>query len=268
MPVHSIVSVEDFNIDNVIINEYSKGKKDGFGSMVIKYKYAEGAEGNLTLCTPKMRLAFNGANNNEKYAEGGLLKWSFNPIIDPTRKNHDKLRECIVQIETKARDAAFDIRKEWMSKLRKKETFLETVSSVIKKSKSEEYNDTLRVSIMWNHDPTGETDGSPAFAKCYNTKGTHMKWGTFDPKGRDVKLSVQVPSVWCISGTGLAGITLKLNQAVMFKKADNGGCVITVDEDEQESDEEEEVQDDAQDDAQDDVQDNGVYGDDADDDYM
>jgi hypothetical protein len=231
----SIFTAKTFEPSSI---KFAPVEKNKSGGRFVPLAGPNGEKKRLTLQLPSMRLPF------------GVSCYRENPAAEPSsyaadvsfqgmdeNENLAVLYNKIAELEKHLLDYAVENSESWFGKKRSREVLDDTMRKLVKVDQTGKYAPTLKTKIPVR-------DGNPnvqVFDAAHASAGIENV-----PKGATVKLIVEIPMVWMISGASW-GITLNVKQILVVSKpvglqgfafvADDGDEVVdTAKEDDFETD--------------------------------
>lgn len=219
--------------------------KEGSAMKNVRVKYQHDPESEpdrFIVQSAKMRSPF-GITNNQKWIKGDdKVKWDIQLSFQGEERNKkiQRFREAVEAIDERILKEGTDNAEEWIGDDEPDEKSMKKAyKSALKRFKpkkdrpDDKYADNFKISISWDH----EKDQPRSNIEFYDENGAEVSWETVTP-GCEVVALFEINGIWCSTGLGTFGPSVKLVQLQVFKPKRVKGFQIKYEADNDDSDEE------------------------------
>jgi len=213
---------KEVNVDNIVFIDVPSKEGSAMKNVRVKYQHDTDAEPDrFIIQSARMRSPF-GITNNQKWIKGDdKVKWDIQLSFQGEERNKkiQRFRETIEAIDERILKEGTKNSDEWIGDDEPDERSMrKAYKSSLKKFKpkkdrpSDKYADNFKISISWDH----EKDQPRSNIEFYDETGAEISWDSVTP-GCDVVALFEINGVWCSTGLGTFGPSVKLVQLQVFK---------------------------------------------------
>lgn len=240
---------KEIESDKIIFIDVPSKEGSAMKNIRIKYNHdSESEPDRFIIQSARMKAPF-GITNNQKFIKGDdRLKWDLQLSFQGEERNKkiQRFREALDLIDNRIIKEGTENSEEWIGDDEPDEKSMKKAyKSSLKRFKpkkdrpDDKYSDTFKISISWDY----ENDKPRNNIEFYDENGTEITWEQVTP-GCEVVALFEINGVWCSTGLGTFGPSVKLVQLQVFKPKRVKGFQIKYEAENEESDDEEESIDD------------------------
>lgn len=213
---------KEIDTEKIVFIDVPSKEGSAMKNVRIKYMHDEESEPDRFIVqTAKMKAPF-GITNNQKFIKGDdRLKWDLQLSFQGEDRNKkiQRFKEAIEMIDNRIIEEGTKNSEEWIGDDEPDEKSMKKAyKSSLKRFKpkkdrpDDKYSDTFKISISWDY----EKDRPRSNIEFYDENGNELDWEQVTP-GCDVVALFEINGVWCSTGLGTFGPSVKLVQLQVFK---------------------------------------------------
>lgn len=240
---------KEIKTENIVFIDQPQKSDSAMKNIRMKYIHSSESEPDrFIIQSAKMKVPF-GINNNEKWIknEQDKVKWDLSLSFqgEERSKSIQRFREAIELVDDCIMKEGTSNAAEWINDDEPDEKSMKKAyKSALKKFKfnpkkhddGTNYPDTFKIGISWDHNEDRPRNG----IEFFDENGKEVSWDYVTP-GCDVVALFEYNGLWCSTGLGTFGPSVKLVQLQVFKPKKVKGFQIKCEQGE-DSDEDESIE--------------------------
>lgn len=240
-----VLLAKEVNTDNIMFIDQAQKSDSAMKNIKMKYLHVEGEDPDrFIIQSAKMKIPF-GIGNNEKFLKDAdnKLKWDISLSFQGEERNKSiqRFRETIEMIDKRIIQECRNNSAEWINDDEPDDKSMKKAyKSSLKKFKpkkdaksSDVFPDNFRINISWDDDKNQPRSG----IEFFDENRQPIKWDSITPGCEAVAL-FEYNGLWCSTGLGTFGPSVKLIQLQVFRPKKVQGFQIKHESANGESDEE------------------------------
>lgn len=218
-----VLLAKEVNADNIVFIDQVQKSDSAMKTIKMKYNHNPNEDPDrFIIQSAKMKIPF-GLGNNEKFLkEGDKPKWDISLSFQGEERNKSiqKFREAIENIDKRIITEGRNNAAEWINDDDPDDKSMKKAyKSALKKFKpkkdsksSDTFPDNFRINVSWDDEKNQPRSG----IEFFDENGSELSWEAVVPGCEAIAL-FEFNGLWCSTGLGTFGPSVKLIQLQIFK---------------------------------------------------